>query len=206
MRDATVIPHGIERVEPVDRDEARAALGLDDRLVALCFGFLAPYKGLETALEAGSQAGDDVLVVVAGDDHPRLAANGDDYADRLRGRYASTARFTGWVPGEDVVPWFSAADVAVFPYPQPFSSSGALALALACDTPILLSAPLGRCVGAPSDIVFATEDDLRDRLAALAGDRRAVDDLRTWTSCLADGRAWSDVADRHLELYGQVRP
>lgn len=205
MRNATVIPHGIERVEPIDRDAARAALGLDDRLVALCFGFLAPYKGLETALEAGAQAGDDVLVVVAGDDHPRLAASGDDYADRLRGRYGSTARFTGWVPGEDVVPWFSAADVAVFPYPQPFSSSGAMALALACDTPVLLSAPLGRCVGAPSDIVFATETDLAQRLATLAGDRRAVDELRTWTSCLADGRAWSDVADRHLELYEQVR-
>lgn len=206
MRDATVIPHGIERVEPIDRDEARAALGLDDRLVALCFGFLAPYKGLETALEAGMRAGDDVLVVVAGDDHPRLAARGDDYADRLRGRYGSTARFTGWVPGEDVVPWFSAADVAVFPYPQPFSSSGALALALACDTPVLLSAPLGRCVGAPSSIVFATEADLTQRLTALAGDRRSVDDLRTWTSCLADGRAWSDVADSHLALYEQVRP
>src|SRR3546814_5958070 len=37
-----VIPHGVEERATPSRDEARAALGLDDRLVVLCFGFLAP--------------------------------------------------------------------------------------------------------------------------------------------------------------------
>jgi glycosyltransferase involved in cell wall biosynthesis len=78
---ATVIPHGIERIEVLPRAQARADLDLDGRLVALCFGFLAPYKGLELALAAGERAGRDVLGVVAGGDHPRLAASGDDYAD-----------------------------------------------------------------------------------------------------------------------------
>ena len=201
---ATVIPHGIERIAPVEREEARRDLGLDDRLVALCFGFLAPYKGLETALEAGERAGDDIVVVAAGAEHPRLAAGGDDYADRLRDRFGTTARFTGWVPGDDVVRWFCAADVALFPYPQPFSSSGAVALALACGTPMLLSAPLARCIGAPSDLVTSTPDALAARLRALADDPGGLADLRRWTACLADGRSWSDVAEAHLALYAEV--
>ena len=41
----------------------------------------------------------------------------------------------------------------MFAYPAPFSSSGALALAFAHGTPVLLSAPLGRCVGAPDEVV-----------------------------------------------------
>ena len=204
IRGATVIPHGIERIVPRDRDLARAELGLDDRLVALCFGFLAPYKGLELALEAGERAGRDVLVVAAGADHPRLATSGDDYGDRLRARFGSTARFTGWVPGEDVERWFCAADVALFPYPQPFSSSGAVALALACGTPMLLSAPMARCMGAPSDLVASTASALATRLRSLVDDRGALADLGRWTACLADGRAWPDVADAHLDLYARV--
>src|SRR5262245_36718098 len=49
---ATVIPHGIEQPAPIGRDVARRALGLDDRFLVLCFGFLAPYKGVELVLDA----------------------------------------------------------------------------------------------------------------------------------------------------------
>ena len=201
---ANVIPHGIEHPQRIDRDQARRDLGLDDRFIVLCFGFLAPYKGLETALDGVEAAGGDILAVVAGGDHPRLAADGDDYADRLRSRYGDSTHFTGWVPGGDVARWFCAADVALFPYPQPFSSSGALALALALDTPVLLSAPMARCIGAPSDLVASTTRELTDRLRLLADDPAAATSLRAWTSCLADGRSWTDVADRHLALYEEV--
>lgn len=201
---SVVIPHGVEERATPTRSEARSALGLevDDRLVVLCFGFLAPYKGLETALEAGRLLGDDVLVVVAGGPHPRLAAAGDDYAAELKARFVGPGvRFTGWVPEGDVACWYGAADVAVFAYPAPFSSSGALALAFAHGTPVLLSPSLARCVGAGDPLVTpASPDGLAARLKELQ-DTDAREALGAASAALARSRAWPDIAIAHLDLY-----
>lgn len=201
---SVVIPHGVEERATPTRSEARRALGLesDGRLVVLCFGFLAPYKGLEATLEASELLGDDVLVVVAGGPHPRLAAAGDDYAAELEARFVGPGvRFTGWVPEDDVARWYGAADVAVFAYPAPFSSSGALALAFAHGTPVLLSPSLAACVGAADPLVTPTSPEgLAARLRELE-DPDARDALGVASAALARSRAWPDVASAHLDLY-----
>jgi glycosyltransferase involved in cell wall biosynthesis len=202
---ATVIPHGIEVAAPLDRDSARAALGLGDRFVALCFGFVAPYKGVELVLEASRHAGPDVDIVVAGGEHPRLQDEAGGFAASLASRFRDAARFTGWVPDGDVARWFSAADVALFPYPKPFSASGALALALAYGTPALLSPPLARSVGAPNVMTVPLDPRaIAGRLDDLAAKPDALDDLRAWSTVLADGRRWPAVAQRHIQLYEEV--
>ncbi len=202
---ATVIPHGIEKVEPVDPAEARRALGLGDRLVVLCFGFLAPYKGLELVLEAARHLEGGVDVVVAGGDHPRLLAAGRSFGTELQARYGDVARFTGWVPDRDVGAWFSAADVALFTYPKPFSSSGVLALAMAYGTGVLLSPTLARSAGAPSVLTAAMDPvGLAAQIEALAADPVGLAELRHWTGVLARGRCWPAVAQRHLAVYEEV--
>jgi glycosyltransferase involved in cell wall biosynthesis len=203
---ATVVAHGVQPVAPVDRGEARARLGrdLDDgRLVVLCFGFLAPYKGLEAALGAARLAGEAVELVIAGGEHPRLA--GDGYADALREAAPANARFTGYVADADVARWFAAADVALLPYPRPFASSGPLALALAHGTPVLLSDTLARTVGAPDALaVPAHPAAIAARLDALAAAPAEREALRAAAATLAAGRTWPDVARRHLDLYGSA--
>ena len=141
--------------------------------------------------------------MIAGGEHPRLKATGDGYADRLRATAPPNARFTGFVPDADVARWFAAADVALLPYPQPFASSGPLALALAHDTPVLLSQALARTTGAPEEMAVATDPKaiaarLRT-LATVAGER---DRLRSAAATLAAGRTWPEIARRHLDLYG----
>jgi hypothetical protein len=84
----------------------------------LCFGFLAPYKGLEVALGASAALRDRVHLVVAGGEHPRLAEAGDSYAASLRERFGAHATFTGYVDDADVGDWFAAGDVAA-PVPAP---------------------------------------------------------------------------------------
>jgi glycosyltransferase involved in cell wall biosynthesis len=203
--DAAVIPHGVERVRAGERDAARRALNLDGRLTVVCFGFVAPYKGLEAVLDAAGLVTDEVQIVVAGGEHPRMTSDG--FSQDLRARYGKAARFTGWVPDADVGHWFAAADVALFPYPKPFASSGALALALAYRTPILMSAALARCVGAPADLAAPTDPPaLADRLRRLAspGGRAELARLAEWTATLAAGRTWDAVAQRHADLYQEV--
>ena len=203
--DAHVVPHGVEHPGEGDRAEARRRLGIDDRLTVLCFGFLAPYKGLEAAIAASALAGPDVRLVIAGGEHPRLAASGDRYAADLAARAPAGTTFTGRVPDEDVSAWFRAADVALFPYPRPFAASGPLALALAHHTPILLSPELADCVGAPPVTVAGRDpEQLAARLRELAADRDGLAPLREISAGLGAERAWPAVADRHLEVYGQV--
>jgi glycosyltransferase involved in cell wall biosynthesis len=199
---STMIPHGVETPPAADRSAARTRLGLDDRFVALCFGFLAPYKGLELVADAAAFTGAGVDVVFAGGAHPRLAG---DYDAELHRRSRGRARFTGWVPHDEVAAWFGAADVALFTYPKPFSASGALALALAHGTPVMLSPALARCIGAPSAVVAPMDPiALAGRLDHLAADRDAVDTLACWTAALRSERDWPTVARRHLELYEEV--
>jgi glycosyltransferase involved in cell wall biosynthesis len=199
---AEVVPHGIEVVDNTEGEAALAALGIDDGpLCVLCFGFIAPYKGLEAAIGAARLAGDAVELVIAGGEHPRL---GGDYAERLRATAPDNVRFTGFVPDEDIGRWFTAADVALLPYPRPFASSGPLALALAHGTPVLMSAALARTTGAPDALaVGADPAAIAARLGILAADDGERERLRAAARGLGAGRTWPEIARRHLELYGE---
>jgi glycosyltransferase involved in cell wall biosynthesis len=199
------IPLGTDPAPGLDRSAARRRLGLDaERLVALCFGFVAPYKGIEPVAEAARLAGGEVEVVVAGGPHPRLAGR-DDYAGALMARHATHVRFTGFVPDADVAAWFAAADVVLVPHPRPFSSSGPVTLAVAHGRPLLLSEAMARCVGAPAQLVMPADPlRLAHRLLGLARDRRSRDDLLAASVRLAEGRSWPAVAQAHVELYEEV--
>jgi glycosyltransferase involved in cell wall biosynthesis len=196
---AIAVPHGIEEAAVADPDAARHRLGLGDRLTVLCFGFVAPYKGIDVALQAADRLDGAIDLVVAGGEHPRLVTG---YARQLEAEWGHRARFTGWVADEDVHDWFAAADVALFGYRRPFAASGALALALAHRRPVLLSTELARCVGAPEELaVPADPDAVAARLRTLAADPAARDELAAWSAALAEGRGWTDVATRHLDVY-----
>jgi len=201
---ARVVPHGIEVAGAGPSPAAaRARLGWgDDGPVVLCFGYLAPYKGLEVALEAAALLRGRVTLVVAGGAHPRLAAAGDPYADDLRARHGTVARFPGRVPEADVPAVHAAADLALFLYPQAFSASGALALALAHGTPFLLSPELAHTLGAPAELAVARDPAaVAARIGRLVGAPDELERVRLACRRLAEGRSWPTVAGLHLALY-----
>ena len=129
----------------------------------------------------------------------------NSYADELRRRYSETAHFTGWVDDGDVARWFAAADLALFPYPRPFSSSGVLALALATGLRSCCRRRSPAAPARPASVSAPVEPvALAERLKLLASKPEALDQLRWWADVLASGRRWPEVAAEHEALYREL--
>jgi len=118
------------------RASARAKLGLGEEAeVAVFFGYVRRYKGLDTLLEAWAavRRSRPATLLVAGDfyedaaPYRRLAAAAGGDAVRL---------LEGYMPDEGVEALFKAADVAVLPY-RSATQSGVTHVAYALGVPVI---------------------------------------------------------------------
>jgi glycosyltransferase involved in cell wall biosynthesis len=138
----SVIPFGINDTIPktgLSAAEARANLGIaDGDRVLLCFGQIAPYKGLEFLVEALGQIETPVHVVIAG----KVKRGHESYWDRVReglGRIPERHRVTQhvrFIPDDEVEVYFKAADLVVLPYTAIFQS-GVPFLAFSFGRPVV---------------------------------------------------------------------
>lgn len=207
-----VIPHGIEeRKDKIEREAARQALGLHGRRMLLFFGYLARYKGLRILTEAfGLIANGDYVLFIAGGAPPLLRDN-HTYAQSLadlKERAESISKdivFTGFVPEPAIPVYFSAADLAVFPYPEMHACSGPFCLALSYDCPFVASRAFGQFYGIPRQLTFEYSTESLAR--KVAGFFKSADDRATalrWIKSSRNGRLWSDVAQQTRDLYAEL--
>jgi hypothetical protein len=124
--------------------EARAALGLPaDAPVALFFGFVRPYKGLDDVLAALARVraqGLDLRLVVAGefwDDVARCRARAQEL-----GVAEAALIVNRYIPNEEVPRYFAAADVVVLPYREA-TQSGIAAMAYGFGRPVVATSAGG---------------------------------------------------------------
>ena len=165
------IPHGeygfFERSGHVpDRGSVRQELGLEpDAEVALFFGYIREYKGLDLLLEAWpmvAAARPRARLVIAGDpvrlpDARRREL--ESWAERL-----GAVHHFGYVEFADVTRYFGSADALVMPY-RHISQSGVLFLGLSLGLPVVAT----RVGGLP--------EMLQDRDSALLVDRESPEEL-----------------------------
>lgn len=168
--------------------------------VALLFGLMRPYKGIEVAVEAWRGIDDAELWVVG---MPRMDIG------PLRRSAPPNVRFVDrFVDDEEIPALFQRADLALLPYLE-IDQSGVCFTALAFGTPLVLSSVGGfpeiAAAGAAELVEPGDPDGLRDAVRALLDDPEARAHLSSVASRLTRERFdWDIIAARHLELYRDV--
>ena len=135
------VPHPVYSLfgTPLDRNEARRILGIQEEKVLLFFGYVRAYKGLGVLLDA--------FRIVRERHAARLLVVGEFYEGEEK--YREQIRSLGigdavtihadYVPNDRVGLWFSAADAAVLPYLSA-TQSGIVQIAYNFDTPVIATA------------------------------------------------------------------
>lgn len=123
----------------IDRDAARAELGLDPGgEVLLLLGQLRPYKGIDHLLDAFGRLREtrgDATLVLAGQSKMDVAGL---IAERCGPATAQHVRlFDRYIDDTELQLFFRAADVAVFPYRR-ILTSGSMILSLGFGTPVVV--------------------------------------------------------------------
>jgi glycosyltransferase involved in cell wall biosynthesis len=145
-----VIYHGIEDLAAISREDACRKLNLDaSKDLVLFMGYLTGYKGIDLLIEGFSEylkINPNAFLIIGAGKHPKLFADGaylkeysrlENKAKELipEGRY----RWVGFIEESDLVNYYSAADVSVYPYTIQMSSSGPMSIAIGFGKPFLAS-------------------------------------------------------------------
>jgi glycosyltransferase involved in cell wall biosynthesis len=178
----------------------------------LYYGFLAPYKGVETLLTAFARARATVpdkplRLVIAGDNHPRLSV---DYAAELRDRAArlglgpDVVEFPGYVDEAATARLFAQSSLVVLPYLKTAGSSGTLATAMGADRPVVvtdLPTLVAQLNGYAKSRVVRPGDvsELAETLRSVAEGRFTPRPPRAVAS--GGVRRWDDLVDRTADIY-----
>jgi glycosyltransferase involved in cell wall biosynthesis len=187
----------------------RSELPLPDELqgvegpVALFFGLLRPYKGLETLLEAWRGIGGAELWIVG---RPLIPV-----APLQAGAPPGVRFVPRFVPDRELPAYFRRADVVVLPYSRTerFDQSGVLATALAFGKPTVLSDIGGfgevAAVGAARLVAPDDAGELRAALAEVLGDPVSRSRLAAAAASAASGPySWQAAADKTIAIYQEL--
>jgi len=211
-----VVPHGdysfFETPRTTwDGDAARQALGISpDAEVALFFGFIREYKGLDSLMDVWPEVAAErpkAKLVVAGDPARLSSVRFQEF--RRQAISLGAVHHFRYIPFDDVPKYFAAADILALPYRE-ISQSGVLLLAMSVGLPVVATrvgafpeviedGTSGILVtpNSPSElrdaIVRALEDpELRRRLAEGAQSR------------VLNAYSWEQVAKHTIGLFEEL--
>jgi glycosyltransferase involved in cell wall biosynthesis len=196
-----VIPHGVlGHLTRVPDPALPPGLDAVEGPVALCFGLLRPYKGLDVLVEAWRGIEGAELWIVG---RPRMDTSA------LHAAAPAGVRFVErFVADSEAAALFRRADLVVLPYRE-IEGSGVLATALAFGHPLVLtdvgSFPEVAATGAAVLVPAGDAGALHEALQALVGDTERRARLAAAARAAAEGPyAWRPIAERHLALYGRL--
>jgi glycosyltransferase involved in cell wall biosynthesis len=141
-----VVHHGIATLENMPNESAKEKLGLKAKFYAIFFGYVGKHKGLDIlldAIEILQKEGEDVSVIVAGGEHPKLLSDPEyvDFYDSLKaqGDNLKNVYWHGFAHENELPLIFSAANIGVFPYTSKNATSGSVTDCISYSLPFLVS-------------------------------------------------------------------
>lgn len=212
-----VIHHGCEP-PPRGSDESRAAgrrrwgVG-DDEVLAVSFGEVKPYKGLETLLDAVpviSESSPRIRVVIAGlPTDPDYGASLEDRRAMLRCGSERVSLDFRYLPPNEMEELFRAADMCVLPHKMVYQS-GVLCQAFTWGLPVIASdaGALGETVRTTgSGVVVPRSDPIR--LARAILELAEDDNMRSRFSAAAVHAAagplsWDEAGRMTADVYRKI--
>jgi glycosyltransferase involved in cell wall biosynthesis len=211
-----LVPHGdyprITKRRTVTPEQAKTELGIEPSAsVVLVFGTIKPNKRLDLAIDAVAkvrQSVPEITLVVAGKPQDQDVSEYIDQARKL-GLASNVLWRLGHVTDDELVRYFTAADVVLFPY-QWIYQSGALVMAMSFGRPVIATEVGGNAeyirnnetgilvqLDNPDAWVSALDLILRNKDVASAMGQAACDYATHELS-------WDSVARLTLKFYRQV--
>lgn len=202
-RKIIVIPHGVEDLESLPKDEAKKRLGLEGKTALLYFGYLTGYKGIEELLEAYKEIAKKIpntVLIIAGGPHPRLVKERwyREWISSLVKKALNIQQevgdngkiiFVGYVPEDKIPLYFSAADIVVLPYKARIAASGPEALAIAFERPVIVIEGM--------TIVKSHVKTLINKIINSITSRHTIKTRLNEVKILKSRRIWGNIAKCH---------
>ncbi len=206
-----VLPHGVLETPRtgMSRRAARELLRIPPTAhVALCFGNIRPYKGVDVLLRAFAEVAKhdpDALLFIAGQPWGDWAPY--DHLIRELGLTDRVRTRLEYIPTADIEPLFVAADVVVLPYTHFDAQSGVGTRALPFGRPLIVTN-----TGGLPDLVLDEEavvpagdpQALARAITRVLGDDALRDRMAVDSLALAASLGWDAIAERTAAIYADV--
>ncbi|MTJ08640.1 glycosyltransferase [Anabaena sp. UHCC 0204] len=199
----------------VDAEEKKAikekiGFPVDSVLISL-FGFIAAYKGYQTALETIKKLPQNYYLLIIGSSHPY----GNDktfneiitYLNRNK-KLQERIKLTGYLPLEKLEEYYKAVDICLAPYKGDtnLSSSAAITWALTSGKPVIASKidafeELNEEANCLSLITPDAPAELAYNIQSLFGDSLLQNNLVNNALKYCEKNQWKNIAKKHIDIY-----
>lgn len=204
---AVSIPHGLYLKKSIDKKTAQRRLNLSpEHLYVLCFGYLSHYKGSDIIVKAFKKP------LMVGKKKVRLILAGGE--NQTQGQKHHYQRFyknlykaidnnpniihTGFVPDTRIKTYYSASDLAVFPYRTFMSASGPLSLAISYRKPFMVAKALENYTPATFD---NNTESIRKAVRDALSHKNRLTKLEKHSQDMAIKRNFNHQGDIYLSLF-----
>jgi glycosyltransferase involved in cell wall biosynthesis len=209
-----VIPHGVRKIKPVLKVNAKKKLGLVGKKIVLLQGYFRRSKNFERVVRLFPKIAEDVddalLLIASGARRPEDIAYRDEFLEFVaKSRAKDKIKvLLGPFPEQRFDLILSSADVAVLPYLKG-AQSGIMAHCLAFAKPMVISSDTQALVDliqkTRSGLVAKTDAELTEAIIKILTDKNLAKDFSDHARRYVEKHlSWQIIASKHMAVYNKI--